>query len=81
MPLLFYCFVSLTEAAGTSFRFFIVPSKVVAACVRTQHQLWLDENPTHKDTNMRTFRLALDTDGYPLPTPSAERHENNLSFS
>ena len=80
-PILFYCFVNLTESDGTSFRFFIVPSKVVAKYVKAQHQLWLDDDPNHKDTNMRTFRLALDTHGYPLPTPPAERHENDWSFS
>ncbi len=71
-PSLFYCFVNLAEKDGASFRFFIVPSRVVAKYVKDQHQLWLEEDSTHKDTNMRTFRLALDTDGYPLPTPSAD---------
>ena len=78
---LFYCFVNLAEKDGASFRFFIVPSKVVAEYVSAQHELWLGDDPTHKDTSIRSFRLALHTDGYPLPTPNAERYENNWSFS
>ena len=64
----------------TSFRFFIVPSKAVAEYVKTQHQLWLDQDSKHKDTPMRVFRLALEEDGHPRPTPSAARYENNWSF-
>ena len=79
-PSLFYCFVNIAGEEGTSFRFFIVPSRVVAKYVKAQHQLWLDQDPNHKDTSMRVFRLALEKVGYPLPTPSAERYENNWSF-
>ena len=79
-PSLFYCFVNITGEAGTSFRFFIVPSAVVAEYVREQHQLWLSGDSRRKDTTMRTFRLALEDDGYPLPTPLAKRYENNWSF-
>ena len=77
---LFYCFVNIDGDEGTSFRFFIVPSRVVAEYVRAQHQLWLDQDSSHKDTSMRVFRLALERDGYPIPTPSAERYENDWSF-
>lgn len=77
---LFYCFVNIAGEEGTSFRFFIVPSEVVATYVKAQHQLWLKGDPNRKDTAMRVFRLALETDGYPLPTPSAEQYENNWEF-
>lgn len=77
---LFYCFVNIAGEEGTSFRFFIVPSEVVATYVKAQHQLWLDEDRNHKDTPMRVFRLALEEDGYPLPTPSANQYENNWEF-
>lgn len=77
---LFYCFVNIDGEHGTSFRFFILPSKLVAEYVKVQHQLWLAQDSTHKDKAIRTFRLALDRDGYPLATPSADRYENNWSF-
>ena len=80
-PSLFYCFVNLAKTNGTSFRFFVVPSRVVAHYVKAQHQLWLEDDQTHKDTPMRIFRLALSKDGYPLSTPSADRYENNWSLS
>ena len=79
-PSLFYCFVNIGGEHGTSFRFFILPSNVVAEYVKAQHQLWLAADPTHKDTNMRSFRLALDENGYPIATASADRYENNWSF-
>lgn len=79
-PSLFFCFVNFTGEEGTAFRFFIVPSRVVAKYVGAQHQLWLDQDSKHKDTAMRVFRLALQGDGHPLPTPAAKRYENNWSF-
>ncbi len=79
-PSLFYCFVNFAGDEGTPFRFFILPSKVVAEYVGAQHQLWLDQDPKHKDTAMRVFRLALEEDGHPLPTPAAKRYESNWSF-
>jgi hypothetical protein len=79
-PALFYCFVNTSGDTATTFRFFIVPSEVVAEYVKAQHQLWLERNPKAKDTSMRVFRLALEKDGYPLPTPSAEQYENDWSF-
>lgn len=79
-PSLFYCFVNFAGDEGTSFRFFIVPSRIVAKYVGAQHQLWLDRDPKHKDTAMRVLRLALEKDDRPLPTPTAKRYENNWSF-
>ena len=58
-PSLFYCFVNITGDEGTSFRFFIVPSKVVAAYVKAQHRFWLDQDPKHNDSSMRIFRLVI----------------------
>jgi hypothetical protein len=79
-PKLFYCFVNIEGVDATEFRFFIVPSDVVAAYVRCQHQVWLGSDPSHKDSNMRVFRLALGDEEHPLPTPTANRYENNWEF-
>ena len=79
-PSLFYCFVNIAGAEGTSFRFFIVPSRTVARYVEEQHRYWLDQDPTHKDSDMRTFRLNLERGGAPIPTPTVQRYENNWSF-
>ena len=46
-PSLFYCFVNITGDEGTSFRFFIVPSKVVATYAKAQHRFWLDQDRGH----------------------------------
>ena len=75
-PSLLYCFVNFAGLDRTSFRFFIVPSEVVAEYVKTQHQIWLDGGPDRKDSSMRVLRLALEPDGYPLPTPPAHQYEN-----
>lgn len=77
---LFYCFVNLDVADPIGFQFFVVPSRVVASYVRDQHQVWLRDDPLHKDTNMRAFRLAAEPEGHPLPTPMAVNYENNWSF-
>lgn len=79
-PSLFYCFVNFAGLERASFRFFIVPSEIVAGYLAVSHQLWLRGDPNRKDSAIREFRLALQEDGYPLPTPLAERYENNWSF-
>lgn len=76
---LFYSFVNIAGDDGPSFRFFIVPSNVVAEYVRASHEYWLRADPAHKDTSVREFRLALETDGYPLPTSPADQFENKWS--
>ncbi|MBP7088784.1 MAG: hypothetical protein KBB01_05760 [Candidatus Omnitrophica bacterium] len=79
-PNLFYCFVNINKE-GQSFRYFIVPSKVVAQYVKRQHKLWLDEKETHSRSNkMRTFRIGLKEEKYPIPTPTVEEYENNWDF-
>lgn len=82
-PDLFYCFVNIEKEAH-SFRFFIVPSQVVARYVREQHQFWLNRNNDERAksvvTSMRQFRLGIDEGGYPINTPLAKDYENNWSF-
>src|SRR5207247_491184 len=44
-PKLFYCFVNISKDTSL-FKFYVVPSNVVAKYVKEQHALWLK---THKD--------------------------------
>ena len=79
-PSLFYCFVNIAKD-GHAFRFFIVPSTVVAEYVKGQHKLWLDAKDTHSRKNkMRTFRVCKKGEKCPLPTPTIEEYENNWEF-
>lgn len=79
-PNLFYCFVNIGQE-GQAFRFFVVPSKVVSEYVKRQHKLWLDEKDTHsRENKMRTFRIGLKCEKYPIPTPTVEEYENNWEF-
>jgi len=80
MSQIFYCFVNI-DSQGQRFRYFIVPSKIVAQYVQKQHKLWLDEKETHSRKNkMRTFRIGLAGKKYPVPTPTVEEYENNWDF-
>ena len=80
---LFYCFVNITEKTN-HLRFFIVPSKIVAHYIREEHQLWLREKKKEKkiikDTDMRLFRIGLNTEEYTIDTPTVEQYENNWNF-
>lgn len=77
---LFYCFVNIQED-GDAFRFFIVPSRIVASYVRRQHELWKREKMAEKEVPMRQFRIGLDTRGYRITTPLAKRYEDNWKFT
>lgn len=77
-PELWYCFVLITLEGRT--RFFLVPSGLVADYVRLEHRLWLDESSSHKDTLMRVFRIGIAGERYLVPTPTAERYEDNWDF-
>lgn len=82
-PDLFYCFVNIKKPTNI-FKFYIVPSKIVAKYVKEEHQLWLDEKKKEgkkvKDTEMRIFRIGLNAEKYKVSTPTAERYENNWKF-
>ena len=77
---LWYCFVSIGLETKT-FRYFIVPSALVAAYVRAEHRLWLDEKPGRKDTEMRIFRVGFEEEKYRVPPPIAKKYEDNWGFS
>ena len=81
-PNLFYCFVHINttraEPSKHSSRFFVVPSAVVAAYVRDQHAFWLRDDPTHKDSTRRIFRIGLANDrDIVIPAPLGELYEDN----
>ena len=82
-PNLYYCFVNIEKEANT-FRFFIVPSSIVARYVREQHQFWLnrknDDRQEQTDTPIRRFRLGIDEGGYLIDTPLVKDYENNWNF-
>jgi hypothetical protein len=62
-------------------RFFVLPSSVVAAYVKAEHQLWLDTKPGRKDNVWRLFRIGLDGEQYRVSTPLASVYEDNWEFS
>ena len=82
-PTLFYCFVNISKNTNL-FKFYIVPSKVVATYVKKQHVLWLREKKKEKkkvvDGQMRIFRIGLKGEKYTIPTSTAEKYENNWNF-
>ncbi len=81
--LLFFCFVLINAVKSTS-QFYIVPNSVVAKYVKEEHELFLREKNKKgkkgKDTKIRIFRLGCEGHKYPIPTPLAERYENNWEF-
>ncbi|MBI1952915.1 MAG: hypothetical protein HYS41_02195 [Candidatus Omnitrophica bacterium] len=77
-PTLFYCFVSIHKKTN-AFRFFIVPSRLVARYVKTQHRRWLNASPKHHNSDMRQFRIGLPGGKYPIPTPTT-KYEDNWNF-
>jgi hypothetical protein len=85
-PSLFYCFVhinaSRTDPDKYAFRFFIVPSAVVARYVREEHQLWLSDNPAHQTSDRRLFRIGLPNDRQiAVPAPLASHYEDRWNFA
>ncbi len=80
---LFYCFVNIGKNTNL-FRFYIVPSKLVAKYVKEEHAHWLKEKKREgkkvKDSDMRIFRIGLRDEKYKVQTPTAEKYENNWDF-
>jgi hypothetical protein len=79
-PSLFYCFVNISRDTKT-FKFYIVPSAVVADYVKRQHHHWLaGAAKKRKDSKMRVFRFGRASEKYPIPTPTVEQYEDNWEF-
>jgi hypothetical protein len=83
-PDLFYCYVKIGRPTNL-FKFYIVPSRVVARYVKAEHRLWLREKAKEgkkvKDGELRICRIGLRKEKYALKTPSAETYENNWKFA
>lgn len=82
-PDLFYCFVNIGKQTNI-FKFYIVPSKIVAKYVKEEHQHWLGEKKKEgkkvKDAEMRILRMGLKGEEYIVSTPTAEQYEDNWQF-
>ncbi len=79
-PNLFYCFVYIHQDKK-SFRFFIVPSNIVARYVREQHQYWLRVRESKAgSTSIRRFRIGIDQSPYNIETPLAIDLEDKWEF-
>lgn len=83
IPSLFYCFVNISKDTSV-FKFYIVPSKVVANYVKNQHALWLAEKKKEGkkvvDGEMRIFRLGIKGEEYAISTPTVDEWEDNWEF-
>lgn len=75
---LYYCFVNI-DINTHIFKFYIVPSAVVAKYVKEDYEHWITVN-NHNPTSMREFTLALSDDKYATETPLAKNYENKWNF-
>lgn len=85
IPSLFYCFVNISKNTNL-FKFYIVPSKIVAQYVKEEHQIWIDvkkkeDKKVKYDTDMRLFRIGLKDEKYQIKTPTMEQYEDNWDFN
>ena len=86
---LFYIFVRIEKGAN-SFKFFIVPSSMVAKYLKESYKLWWEIRTKEgkklsEDNKVRIFRIGLDEQGYDihppkLPPPLAKDYENRWDF-
>ncbi len=79
---LLYCFVLIDPNNDFATQYFIVPSKVVAEYVKTEHEYWEQETgkipgQEYSGSDMRMFRIGFDTEVYPIPTPRISEYSNN----
>jgi hypothetical protein len=82
---LFYCFVHINRSRRDGkehkFRFFIVPSRVVAKYVREEHQAWLRASRKHRTSARRNFRIGCRNDRHiSVPAPRFEKYENKWNL-
>jgi|SRR5579872_1658294 len=78
---LFYCFVDISGDANV-FRFFIIPSKIVANYVKKEHEVYLQNGRSDKkDNDMRIFRLTAEQRDCIFPSIEVDKYENNWDFN
>jgi len=78
---LFYCFVNIHKET-LDFRFFIVPSMIVAKYVKEHHRYWLKvRGDVVKDNPIRIFRLGLDNAMVEKSVPLAVNYENQWNLN
>lgn len=73
---LYYCFVGMTNH-NSSFKFYVVPNRVVANFVTRSHQYWLDSKSTRRDNPMRLFQIGKSKKENSVQLPLASKYENN----
>ena len=75
---IFYCFVLLNkENEEISFRFFIVPAKVVAGYAKRQHKHWCKKTKkSYSENGLSKFRLGNKLEKYSIKTPTTSEYEN-----
>lgn len=75
-PKLFYCFVFF-DYKSRKYRFFIVPSNVVAEYISITHRTWLDGKITRRDKDLRVFRIGFKEEQYNHKMPLTGQYENS----
>ena len=83
-PNLFYCFVRIYRKDNL-YRYYIVPSEIVARYVKAEHKFFKQEKDKRKekfsDTAMGQFRLGVQGEKYSIETPLIDKYENNWKFT
>jgi hypothetical protein len=81
-PNLFYAFVNISKDDNT-FRYYVVPSSVVAKYVKEQHICWLkaDHKKAIKEGDMRIFRIGRRGEQCPISIPTEEQYKDNWKFN
>lgn len=80
-PNLFYCFVHINsprnEPSSYNYRFFVVPSSVVAKYVMEENRAWVAAKSGRKSGTRRTFRIGLPNEREIIsPAPLASDYED-----
>lgn len=79
-PNLYYCFVNINKNDNI-FKYYILHSSIVAKYVKAQHKIWLKAKSSHRDTEMRSFRIGFKNESYFIKnTPTVEDFEDKWNF-
>ena len=75
---LFYCFVNIGK--DDAFRYFVVPSRIVAMYVRREHRRWKGWSRPSAENDMRTFRLRVASADFPEWVLPARKYESKWNL-